>query len=315
MTASQTKRLSGDEFDSNEDLDFARMQRLVVGGRSAIRQKLMMEHEIADNGYSPYVTTTIRVDNEGEILESYLDVGQENQGKKQKFPARRIFLGCVSENTRILMGKLDMSLFNFSPSENHSDWMNASQFGLTFQKANNKQAGEYGSGEWVEQGVSDFALKLVINATAEVGVATARIVALPLPVERLGELSGGNAKDLHSYPAINVFAKPMELMMVPQNSEPARGDGLPVLPMVLYQGPPGEEAFSLDATKLMRAMFAVWSTSSGVKGVTAEVFARELAAPPVGTDPVPAEWAWPSLETGVEDNSDQLGEFKCQTKN
>ena len=47
------------------------------------------------------------------------------------------------------------------------------------------------SNEWTAQGLDDFALKLVVEATEDVGVAHVRVVAFPLLMERLGELPGG----------------------------------------------------------------------------------------------------------------------------
>ena len=288
-------------------MDAARMQRLIIEGRSGIRQKLVREQEIEEQGFSPYVTTTVRIDSEGEILESYLDVGQETLGKKQKFTARRIFASCLSADTRILLGKLDLSLFNFGASSNHSDWRNASDFGLVFQKQNNRTNGEYVSGEWAQQGVGDFAMKLVILATEQVGLAVARVMALPLPVERLGELAGGNAKDSPFYPSIDMFGKAWDLQMLPQNMEPCRGDSLPVLPLFLYQGAPGTEPASLEAERGRTAMYAVWSNLAGVRGFTAAAFQQLVSVPSVDASPVEVEWAWPHLQQD-QDVSSILGE-------
>ena len=116
-----TNRLEGDAFVGTNDLNTDRLLRLVIEGRSEIRDKLIAENEIADQGFSPVVTTTIRVDGNGEVLESYLDVLREHPCKKQKFPATRIFMNCVSKEARILVDKLDLNVFNFGPSSNHLD--------------------------------------------------------------------------------------------------------------------------------------------------------------------------------------------------
>ena len=224
-----TNRLSGELFEGTADLNVDRLQRLFIEGRAEIANKLLLETDISDQGFSPFVTTTLRLNGNGEIVESYLDVSQEQHFRKQKVPATRIFPSCTPE-TKLLLNKLYLRVFNFPPSSNHSEWLNASSFGLSFQKKNNRDQGVYTSDEWAAQGVGDFALKLVVEATEEVGVSTARVVALPLPVERLGELPGGCAKDVHSYPVIDLFSRSFELQMLPQNYDPCRGDSLPVLP-------------------------------------------------------------------------------------
>ena len=195
-TPSATQRLHGEEFEGTQDLNQERLLRLLIGGRSAIHAKLVEEGEIAAVGFNPYVSTTFRLNAEGDFLESYLDIGQEqsNANRKYKVSAKRVFNDCVSSDTKIILGKIDLSVFNFPPSSNHSDWLNASDFGLKFQKKNSKTDGIYTNEEWSEQGVGDFSIKVVVQATNQVGVASARIVAIPLPVDKLGQLPGGDAK-------------------------------------------------------------------------------------------------------------------------
>ena len=47
------------------------------------------------------------------------------------------------------------------------------------------------------------------------GLAHARVVALPLPMERLGELPGRCSKEISAYPVIDVFSKSWEVSMLP----------------------------------------------------------------------------------------------------
>ena len=301
-----TNRLEGEAFTGTNDLDMNRLQRLIIGGRSEIRAKLTAEGEIAEHGFSPVVTTTMRIDVNGEVSESYLDVIQEQPCRKQKIPATRIFSNCASKEARILLDKLDLNLFNFSPSSNHSDWINASSFGLTFQRRNNREHGEFPATEWAAQGVGDFALKLVIEASANVGMGFVRVLALPLPIDRLGELPGGCAKDVVAYPAIDVFAKMYEVQLLPQNTEPSRGDSMPVLPLFLYQGPPGTDPTELDSGKIYRAMYAIWGRMAGARGCTSQRFQTLISATPMDVSEVPPEWAWPLLQQ-QDDNSRNLG--------
>ena len=301
----QTQRLGGDEFEGNEDLNQERLQRLVIDGRSSIHAKLVTEDEITEVGFNPYVVTTFRLNAEGEFLESYFDIGQERSTRKHKFPAKRIFKNVASPDTKVIVGNINFGLFNFPPSSNHSDWLNASDFGLEFQKKNSKSEGTYSTAEWTEQGVGDFALKVVIQATSQVGVAAARIVALPLPVEKLGELPGGDAKTNHFYPCIDVFANPTELLSLPQNTDPVRGDAVPVLPLFLYQGPPDSELGVINAAKTFQAMYSVWSGLHGVRGCTADLFHRLTTATPIDVAPVPPEWAWPLLQLQAEEEDEQ----------
>ena len=150
-------------------------------------------------------------------------------------------------------------------------------------------------------------MKLVVEATETVGVAHARVLALPLPLERLGELPGGCAKEVPAYPAIDVFSKSWEVLMLPQNTEPVRGDSLPVLPLLLFQGPPGEEPTVVNTGKVFRAMYAVCSNMGGVRGCTAEYFKQLTSASTVDVSAVPADWAWPQI-TLPDDVSDAMGE-------
>ena len=295
-----TRRLTGPLFEGSRDLDVDRLQRLLIQGRSEIPTKLVNEEEIVEASYNPYVTTTIRINSDGEVLESYLDVGQMDQGKKQKFPADRVFSACKEKETKVILGKLDLSSFNFPPSSNHSEWKNASDFGLVFQRGNNKTAGTYPAAEWPTQGLSDFAMKLVVQVTEDPGLALGRVVALPLPVERLGELPGGNAKTEPGYPAIDLFSRSSDLLMLPQNHETIREDSLPVLPLLLYQGAPGTEPTTLDTGKVFRAMYAVWSNVTGVRGCTSTRFGELTSATPMVISPVPPSWAWPLLEPDIE---------------
>ena len=263
----QTQRLGGDEFEGNEDLNQERLQRLVIDGRSSIHAKLVTEDEITEVGFNPYVVTTFRLNAEGEFLESYFDIGQERSTRKHKFPAKRIFKNVASPDTKVIVGNINFGLFNFPPSSNHSDWLNASDFGLEFQKKNSKSEGTYSTAEWTEQGVGDFALKVVIQATSQVGVAAARIVALPLPVEKLGELPGGDAKTNHFYPCTELGV--------------------------------------INAAKTFQAMYSVWSGLHGVRGCTADLFHRLTTATPIDVAPVPPEWAWPLLQLQAEEEDEQ----------
>ena len=311
--ASATHRLSGEAFEGSQDLDVDRLQRLFISRRADIKNKLVSEEEINAEGFSPLVATTLRIDFNGEPTESYFNVITDGPFRKQKFPASRIFTICASRETKIVLDKLDLSLFNFGASANHSDWINASSFGLTFQKKNSRDHGVYPSNEWSAQGLGDFALKLVVEATEAVGVAHARVVALPLPMERLGDLPGGCAKDISAYPVIDVFSKSWEVSMLPQNTEPIRGDSLPVLPLLLFQGPPGEDPSTVNTGKIYRAMYAVWSNMAGVRGCTAEYFNQLTSASTVDVSAVPAEWAWPQISL-PDDNDDTLGEsYDTQT--
>ena len=143
------------------------------------------------------------------------------------------------------------------------------------------------SNEWTAQGLDDFALKLVVKATEAVGVAHARVVAFPLLMERLGELPGGCCEGNLCSSRHRCF---LEILGGVNASTEHGADSqrlAPVLPLLLFQGPPGEEPSTVNMGKFYRAMYAVWSNIAGVRGCTMEYFNQLTSASTLDVSAVP----------------------------
>ena len=198
-------------------------QEMFVGGVMAIPQRLSDLEIIPEHSRGVWVSTVIRMDDQGQPREAFLSVFREQQ--HHKFRAKKLFEG-APEEANIRLPDLNYHAFNFPPSSNCSNWVTSSDLNMSVMRTNNFQRdGLYDRSEWAGINITDAAFCLVVTPTEDVNKATVSIVAIPRKLAEMSTLPGNPTGLAPGYPVVEVYRL---VGMMTGIQETLRRDGFPV---------------------------------------------------------------------------------------
>ena len=288
-----TELINHDAFLSDGvDIDSDKLLRFMVTSFAEISQRLVSE-EVVDENFGPYVATVLRINEDGEPVDATLLANK--RASNVKIHVTRLFPDCSNPHSRIWL-RWGWDAFEFAPGSNFSNWVKASDLGMKIMKTNNKDDGLHESDVWEDMGVTDFVIRLVVTPVESVDEVEVRAVALPLPLEKLSTLPGGQAKSLPGFPVINLFKEAEKAYHVIPNMEPARGDGLPVLPILLHTL---AEAPNPALDLVRESMYAVWRSCLAANYMSAQTWNQVVYGENLETDPIRSTYSWPAYVGNV----------------
>lgn len=272
-------------------VDSDALLRFMVTSFAELHPRLLSE-QVIDANFDPYIATVLKIDEDGSPIQSTLYANR--RPTKHKFPVKKIFPDCTSPHSRIWI-RWRWDAFEFPPGENMSNWIKASDLGMRLMKSNNQEDGVHDPDTWEGFGVTDFAIRLVATPSESVDQVEVLAVALPVPLESLSTLPGGQAKSLPGYPVIGLL-KPELAFHAILNLEPVRGDALPALPIALHTlaDPP-----TPDCAMVRESMYAVWRSCVAANHMMAPTWNEVMAGADLDTDPIKARYSWPPAPTLV----------------
>ena len=297
--------IPGDCFAVEVDLDLSILGAHEVLGLADAPDKLADLGRLSANVIS--IVTLLEIDAEGQIILARVGVTGPKESRKvlatQMFP--------TAPPTARLRMKPDWRAFNFPPGRTISEWISSDNMEWSIMKTNNRNGGIYDTGDYKDIGVNNWSCRLVVNPTGDPGEASMSLVAVPRPVNQLGNLAG-NATGEGSMGFPVILLGKFRADYAGQLDEP-RGDGLAHYPVLVTRGPPG--ALTMPSNRaILTAMRTLWSSCFKAKCLPVRDWTTATQGPnePDQT-PVESDWAWPvpaeeHLLTGDEDDEDS-GEY------